>query len=332
MNPFGTGALKSPVDPRTIRHEDVVTAGEPLVTGGITYTPDDHENQHKVGICTAISLVQNREKANGKKYSPDFQYLLQKKMYDNVVSGYPWQEGSSIMTALKVGKNVGFLPSELWTGPSEPERFNNYDDYVAKLQAIPDAEVERLKTLCVDKIPGYAIVDPADPQKIAAAIDASEAGVLCMYGCGSTWWLPSWLPKDINPLRRPWPYTSYHAIGMTFFDYSVSLMQRLANTWGWAWNAQGNADINFAKYAPIEVWSILLTTPVIPPYQFTKNLWFGTYDIDNIELQRRLGVIPTDQHFGLKTLTAVVRYQKANGITPTGFVGPITRAKLNSTQ
>lgn len=66
-------------------------------------------------------------------------------------------------------------------------------------------------------------------------------------------------------------------------------------------------------------------------YLFTKNLWFGKRDPDNIELQSRLLVSPTDQNFGPKTLAAVINYQKAHGITPTGFVGPITRASLNQT-
>lgn len=328
--PFGTGAHESPVDPRTVKHEDVVTAGVPLVTGGTVYLPRDIRNQHKVGICTAISLVQNRQKAKGREYSADFQYLLQKKLYDNVVHGYPWIEGSSIMTALKVGKNVGFLPAELWTATTEADRELPYGDYVAKLQAVPDAEVARLMALCVDKIPGYAVVDASDPQKIAHAIADSEAGVICMYGCGNTWWLPSWLPKDINPLRRPWPYTSYHAIGMTFFDYSRTLLQKLANTWSADWNDEGNADIDQGNYAPREVWSILRTAPIIPPYLFTKNLWFGMNDPDVVELQRRLGVAPTDTHFGPKTLAAVVMYQHAHQITPTGYVGPITRASLNA--
>lgn len=321
--PFGTGAIPSPLDARTVKHEDVGAVLAPI-TGGITYSPGDIENQHKVGICTAISLVQNREKANGKKYSPDFQYLLQKKLYDG-----NWSEGSSVMNALKVGNKIGFLPAELWTGPSEPERFNDYPGYIAKLQAIPDAEIERLKGLCVDKIPGYAAVDVSDPNKMAAAIADSESGILCVFGCGSTWWIPSWLPKDINPLRKPVPYTSYHAIGMTFFDYSRSLMQRLANTWGNTWNLQGNADINYSTYAPIEAWAILKTAPFIPPYLFNKNLWLGMTDPDVIELQRRLGVTPRTGFFGTLTFGAVRQYQKNMGITATGFVGPLTRAALN---
>lgn len=64
-------------------------------------------------------------------------------------------------------------------------------------------------------------------------------------------------------------------------------------------------------------------------FQFNKNLYFGMNDLDVIELQRRLAVSPTDLRFGPKTFKAVVEWQKAHGISATGFVGPITRASLN---
>lgn len=69
--------------------------------------------------------------------------------------------------------------------------------------------------------------------------------------------------------------------------------------------------------------------PVFKSFKFNKNLWFGLKDADNIELQTRLGISPTDRNFGPKTLAAVIKFQKANGIPATGFVGELTRAKLN---
>jgi len=64
----------------------------PLIKGGFNYLPTDILDQKNVGICTAISHIQNRNKANGKTYSADFQYLLQKKFYD-----MNWTEGSSFL-------------------------------------------------------------------------------------------------------------------------------------------------------------------------------------------------------------------------------------------
>jgi len=70
-------------------------------------------------------------------------------------------------------------------------------------------------------------------------------------------------------------------------------------------------------------------TQETPQFKFTRDLYFGLKHPDNIELQKRLGVSPTDRNFGYKTLGAVLKYQKDNGLPVTGYVGLKTRAKLN---
>lgn len=67
----------------------------------------------------------------------------------------------------------------------------------------------------------------------------------------------------------------------------------------------------------------------VPTFKFKKNLYFGLRDSDNVELQKRLGISPTDLNFGPKTFAALVKYQGQHGLPPTGFCGPLTRAKLN---
>ena len=70
---------------------------------------------------------------------------------------------------------------------------------------------------------------------------------------------------------------------------------------------------------------------VFAGFTFTKNLWYGQENKDVLELQKRLGVDYSTGpgYFGYRTLRAVLKYQKAQGITQTGFVGPLTRAALN---
>ncbi len=64
-------------------------------------------------------------------------------------------------------------------------------------------------------------------------------------------------------------------------------------------------------------------------FLFLKNLYLGMRDPDVIELQKRLGVVPTYLGFGPKTFAAVIAFQKAHGLPPTGFCGPLTRNILN---
>lgn len=335
---ISTGAHESYSDTRTIELES--TLGVPLVNGGIKYLPTDIENQHTVGICTAISRVQLRQKQSGKKYSPDFQYLCQKTLYDN-----NWQEGSSILVANKVAKNIGFLPIELFPYVTESDRTLPYSQYVAKLKVIPLTEIERLITLCVDKIAGYASVDVTSPQAIANAISNSTAGILCRYNVDEKWWLPSWASKDIDPLRAPTNPTSGHAIIMSSFDYSTPLSQILANTWGVAWNKEGCADINWNTYKPTEAWADLDVAPVIPKpsfhYNFMVNLSFGQTSVDIGKLQQALqlqGLFPSTQaitnYYGSITASAVLKFRSKYSIPsdtdPFGHsVGPLTRTQLN---
>ena len=322
MNDFGTGALPSKKDKRTVKNEELAFIGIPLVKGGREYLPKDIEHQHKVGICTAISLIQLRQKQTGKQYSPEWQYLCQKKLYDG-----NWYEGSSIFSALKVAKNIGFLPAKEWTWTDEQDRYLPYANYISKLK-IPDTEFERLRRLCVDKIAGYASVDVNDSQAMAKAINESEAGILCRYECGSTWWLPSWKPSDINPLRKPNPATSGHAIDMIGFNYSLCSSQKLANTWGTKWCMQGQADIIHSMYAPTESWTILRENPM---FKFTKTLYFGMRNPEVKKLQKRLNM-PTwlnTGYFWLITRKYVKNYQRSKGLVADGIVGSRTRASLN---
>lgn len=327
---FGTGANKSKHDARTVSHTDYAMISEPLISGGTDTLPEMIEHQHKVGICTAISCVQLQQKITGKKYSPDFHYLLQKLIYDK-----NWAEGSSILSSLKVSKNYGFLPRELFTYITEADRLLPYTKYIAKLKAIPTDEINRLISLCVDKIPGYAKVNEKDPQAIARAVEDSpnKAGILCRYEIDKNWWTSSsgevsWLAKDINPLRPPVRATSGHAIILDKYDYSSGSMQELANTWGVGWCLLGCADTDWDNYKMTEAWVFLTVVPEIK-YKFLKTLKMYSRGQDVVELQKRLGIKQTGFFF-TKTKKAVMEFQKKNGLVPDGIVGKYTREKLNN--
>lgn len=337
-NPFSTGALESFQDPRTVNYEP--TLAVLYTTGGYAYTPEEHEHQHKVGICTAISLVQLMQKANGRDYSPDLQYLLQKKFYDG-----NWNEGSSILNALKVGKRYGFLPANLWTYTTEADRSLPHAQYIAKLKAIPESEIIRLAGrynaatgaveggLCIDRVDGYAQVDVNNPVDIARAITDSRSGILCRYAIGSEWWT-----DPINPLRKPVQTISGHAIIMSSFDYLLGVKHVLANTWGALWAKQGNADIVWSNYRPTEGWV------VTGKRYFLDDLWLGMVNPDVRFLQKFLnlhgfpvaltgqGSIDNEtENFGTLTQKALIKFQISNNIHPSaGYCGIITRTKINS--
>ena len=331
----GMGALPSEFDPRTHIIADAEVP-EILEKGGKPYSKEDIDDQHKVGICTAISLTQNRQKVTKKKYSPDFQYLLQKTYFD-----YGWYEGSSAFSALKVGFNYGFLPAELWTHTTEDDRKLSYKMYKAKLQAIPEEEIKRLITLCVDKIGGYGQIVVNNPQSIARGIIESDAGLICRYDSGKTWYTDingkhSWDATKINPIRKPIPATSGHLIIASEFDFTRGNLIKHPNTWGTSWCLEGQCHINNDDYRMTEAWLILPNRPVIPPvpkYSHTKTLRKGMKGWEVASLQRALNKIlettlKDDGIFGELTAIAVRSFQSRYGLVVDSIVGVKTGSKL----
>lgn len=236
---YSTGAKASPFDIRTFTW--VPTKAN--VKGGERWLPEDCDNQHRVGICTGISLTMRAQKHYGVKFSADFQYLMQKRMENN------WDEGSSISTALKVGKNVGFLPyNEFPVG--ENDRKLSYAEYILKLQAIPESEIVRFIEIASQyKLKAYANV-PVSRDNIANAIDQTGA-LLVRDVVGEEWWT-----APIEPLRSPKIIISGHALNETNYDGDSG---RKANSWGPEWGDKGTAYHKFSDYKPTEAWSVWFT-------------------------------------------------------------------------
>ena len=239
---YSFGAEPSSIDLRDFKYiPDRAAISRAAIKGGERYAPEDIEDQHRVGICTAISLTQNARKALGKKFSADFQYLCQKKYIDK-----NWNEGSSARSSLTVAKDIGLLPAEEWTHTTEDDRKLPYSKYIAKLKAIPEKEIERLKTIAESfKIAGYAPV-PVKRDSIADAIDESRSGLIVRFVVGREWYT-----APIEPLRRALEPISGHLITESNYDGNSG---RVANSWGTDWNGDGTAFFNMLTNPPTEAW------------------------------------------------------------------------------
>lgn len=265
MNEISFGALKSPLDLRTFTY--VPTQAVAKEKGGTRWAKEDHDHQHKVGICTAIDETMRAQKFFKRKFSPDFQYLLQKKFVDVNIYADPWTEGSSISSALKVGNKYGFLPLEEFTWVNEQDRFLPYDEYIAKLKAIPEAEITRLLEISkAYKVKAYAKVTDMSRNGICNAIDESDNGVATMFMVGKEWWsakdgLTTWNKDDIQPLRKPVEVVSGHAVTMTNYDGNS---WRISNSWGQTWCDDGSAYGVFNQYTPTEVYKVWYEGQTLP--------------------------------------------------------------------
>lgn len=237
-----TGARESPYDVRTFSYKP--SKAEYIHSGGKRYEPKDIENQRRVGICTGISATQNATKAQEKKWSAEFQYYCQKRFYD-----LEWEEGSSGFSAVRVMKNIGLLPAEEWTYTTEADRDLPYADYMRKIRAIPETEIQRCMAIAAKyKIKAYAQLPNLDRNTLANAINESKAGILVRFVIGAEWWT-----DPIEPLRPPVKPLSGHLVGVSNF---VGQSFRTPNTWGELWADGGTAYWNINDYQPTEAWAV----------------------------------------------------------------------------
>lgn len=273
---YSTGAQKSPYDIRTYSYKP----DKANYKGGQRYTPKYINDQHRVGICTSISLTMNVHRATGKKYSPDFQYLLQKKFIDG-----NWDEGSSAFSALKAAHKYGMLPvKEFEKYVDEDDRKLTYRRYIKKLQNISDKDVDKLLAKCEKPIEGYAKV-PASRDLLANGIDENESGLIARFTIGKEWWT-----KPIEPLRKPKEIISGHLINLT--NYAGNSF-RIANSWGTDWADKGTAYHLHRDYRPTEAWAVFYKE--IPEEVDTKPIAKKVIDIAEllklIKILKALGII-----------------------------------------
>ena len=319
------GAFESPKDKRDIKHTELVNAGLISSSFDIDYSNQPVLNQGKKGICTAIALTQMIEKMYGGniRLSYAFLYKVGKKIYDqNKI------EGSCLRTMLKVAYNYGIPKYEL-----APYDINqSYDDFMAMPDFGPEIYIDAKNYM----IGGFASV-PIDKDSIAKNISNNPYGLYTRIVAGNTWYTDAqgnitWDKNKLSPLRVVTKVDGGHAILKRKYDYSNGMMTRDRNTWGDQWCDKGEIDILDFNDQITEAW-VISKKPIVQ--SFDTDIKFGMTG-DNVKnLQTALKIegffnYSITGYFGPITWLAVKAFQKSNGIITTGYVGPLTRTKLNS--
>jgi hypothetical protein len=236
-----------------------------------------------------------------------------------LIDGLPPSNGTSSRAILRSLEKTGdcthdLLPNEL------PPSFEDYTD-AAKL-----TDAQKYNGYTHD-ITGYAFHDYPTLKELKTIIYQNHT-VLALMRCGTGWWTDrkgntSWKKEDVLPLRLGDPVSGHFVV---LYGYDREFIY-FRNSWSISWGDNGNGYFG-ADYLPY-VFEVASIVTIPAPFVFKNNLWFGQSNNDVVQLQNRLGVSPTSGFFGRLTYNAVVQYQKSHGITPTGFVGPLTRASLN---
>jgi Putative peptidoglycan binding domain/Papain family cysteine protease len=314
--PFGLGGIPRPVDPRDFqlgKYQPPV-AIPPSYRVDISAVPVKH--QHKWGTCGAHAgsifdaVLQAIKGVIG--FDPSPKYLWKQiKTFD----GFGLDEGTDMRSIMKALQDYGVCRET--SMPNTPEE--TIEQY-SNSAAIDDIDRQEAYEFSIGN---YAFVNKPTLDQIKQAIYQNGV-VIALVDIGDGWWLPSWAPQDILPIKLG-NFVGHHFIVLYGYDTDRILFR---NSWGTSWALAGDGFFD-KSYAPhvLEIGTAI-TLPV--DYVFTNDLGPGQTNVAVQKLQKRLGIAPATGFFGPKTARAVMQFQKANNITRTGFVGPKTRLALNT--
>ncbi len=186
---------------------------------------------------------------------------------------------------------------------------------------------------------GYGFITDKTFKGIKQFIADNGPSIMLMRVGSEMWTAPngqaSWQEKDILPLRPPKQIVSGHFVVIHSYDEKRIYF---LNSWSDEWGRKGHG------YFEEDYMPFINDVGGLFNLAFTHDLQFGMTEPDVQRLQAALNKNPATQvattgpgspgnetnYFGGLTLAAVKKYQVLKGITPvSGYVGPLTRAKLN---
>src|SRR5260221_8133429 len=207
---FSHGALKSSIDDRD-KKDPHLTYAFPFPTVYNTdlsiLVPNNIKYQRQIGACTAslayyIEYLYWKKTGTYIKLSMAFLYLITKKYIDgNII------EGSAPRSALKAAQKYGICTEATFSSDFDQP----YETFIK--QEIPQKALDEALNY---RIGQYTSI-PIEPSLLAGAI--YKYGLLyARMEIGDSYWKPTWLEKDIDPIKRPNPIVAGHAIHLIGSD------------------------------------------------------------------------------------------------------------------
>lgn len=343
MNPYTTGAIISKPD-----YRDFIASASIVPVTSVQLPPTLNTQlgpvmmQNQIPACVSHSIADVlklwwfRKTGVWVDFSPRFLDIL------SAESDIPLDGGRRPRTVFKVGFNKGCCTTK--TLPNDTTlSISQYRDINA---ITPAAYAEALQY----KIPGFIRI-ALDFQSMRTAMYLYGA-VSTLFSVGDSMYNPSWLPKDVDPLRVPNPVTSGHQ--MTPKGWSSPTLNLLRNEWSEAWGNKGETEYNpmdwapyiYESWTPVEIPSDISTFLKALPspdnfhYRWNTDMVYGQHNDDIKFAQIALMILgflkpinPADLgFFGPKTSAAVLMFQQSKGIHPVApnNIGPQTRTALNT--
>ena len=301
------GLVPSPTDFRDINIKDILGSIDliPLPENYRIPYSLPIKNQGATPQCVGFSCATIKdEKERREQNDVDFDgaWIYQKC---KEIDGMPDVKGTYFRAGLQVLQKVGAKPLITSTKQGLPEVFRI--GWYARV----DCEFETLKRAIIQ-----------------------FGGILAGFRGDNAGWKTAYIkpPKNIE-----WA----HAVVLIGFTKDYLIGQ---NSWGEDWGSDGLFYVP-KDYLPFEAWNVLSDLPTEllpnpdnkPKFFFQNNLYIGLRNEEVRILQdclKYLGCFPKEQEstgfFGSITQEAVKIFQQRYSISPvSGYVGPLTKAKLN---
>jgi len=196
------------------------------------------------------------------------------------------------------------------------------------------------------KLGNYITITEKDFDRVASTIQATGKGIMVWFYFTAREWSPE-IPRVLDNLSSPYEgQASRHSV--TAVDYGLKngvevlkiedsahfgskSVRYITRDFFTKRNFLIKYPMNFSYEDP----QVIPPVPPVVPLKLTKTLKFGMNDKEVKILQQILRAkgffpsnLPTTENFGPITLKAVKDFQKANGLTDDGIVGPATRTQL----
>lgn len=266
----------------------------------------------------------------------------------DILSSQPWipiDGGRVPRDVCKVSASIGCCTVAMLPNDTEGLSIAQYRNPSVITQVMKDEAAKY-------KIPGYVRIPDAAIDDFRRAIVKYDL-VSGLFQISDAFWLPSWLTKDINPLKTKTPTSGHQMVVNGFHDQ----YNTIRNSWSAAWNINGNGDYDTAAWLDfiLEGWAIAsipqdvqtllsqLPKPEDFHYNWTRDLSAGNVAPDDDVKFVQIGLmilglldpVPPDSlgYFGPRTSKAVLAYQALKKIPMASRnanrIGPLTRGFLN---
>jgi hypothetical protein len=275
-------------------------------------------HQHKLPACGAHAGTYVKNIQEGRNHSPSYLWKRIKQ-----VDGFPPEAGTSMEGIFKALKQYGVCSLDLLKN-NTLDTLEKYTDAKLLTKAMDE---DALKS----RIGAYGYVWNPTFEQIKRNIFDFKV-IIMRVEISADWWTPSWLGKDILPLKKKFAGQGGHFVVGTWFDKDTI---GGLNEWGVTWGDNGTFYFKGDYVGRVTYIGTCFDYTEKAPYIFKRTLKRGMTGTDVGVLQQILkdkGYLPAThkitQNFLDKTLAAVKKFQADKKLVADGIVGKLTIAEL----